>query len=69
MRGPILYFLLLVLKIPFDISPDISYKQGRFSKALPEKGLKFVLSRGDGIVAFNLSFVLLLAEVNPVLEK
>ena len=68
-RGPILYFLLLVLGIPFDLGPNASYKQGRFSKTLLEKGLEFVPRRGDGIVTFNLSFVLLPAEVNPVLEE
>ena len=68
-RGSILYFFLLVLEISLDLSPDASYKQGGFSETLLKKGLKFVLSRGDGIVAFNLSFVLLPAEVNPILEK
>ena len=68
-KSSILYFLLLVLRIPLDLGPDASHKQGRFSKTLPEKGLEFVPSRGDGIVTFNLSFVLLLAEVNPVSEE
>ena len=36
---------------------------------MPEKGLEFVPSRGDGIVAFYLSFVLLPAEVNPISEE
>ena len=69
MRGPILYFLLLVLRIPLDFGPDASYKRGGFFEALLEKDLEFVPSRGSGIVIFNLSFVLLPAEVNPVLEE
>ena len=69
MRGPILYFLLLVLGIPLDLGPDVSHERGGFSETLPEKGLEFVPSRGDGIVAFHLSFVLLPAEVNPISEE
>ena len=68
-KGPILYFFLLVLEIPLNLGLNVSHKQSRFSEILLEKSLEFVLSRGNGIVAFNLSFVLLLAEVNPVLEK
>ena len=64
-----MYFFLLVLKIPFDLGLDVSHKQGEFSKTLLKEGFKFVLSKGDGIIAFNLSFVLLPAEVNPVFEK
>ena len=69
MRGPILYFLLLVLGIPLDLGPDASHERGGFSETLPEKSLEFVLSRGDGIVAFHLSFVLLPAEVNLISEE
>ena len=68
-RVPILYFFLLVLGILLDFGPDASHKQGGFSKTLPEKGFQFVPSRRDGIVAFNLSFVLLPAEVNPISEQ
>lgn len=69
MKDSILYFFLLMLRIPFNFGPDTSHKQVRFSKILLEKGFKFVLSRNNGIVASNLSFVLLPAEVNPVSEK
>ena len=68
-RGPILYFFLLVLGIPLDFDPDASHKQGGFSKTLLEKSLEFVPNKKDSIVAFNLSFVLLPAEINPVLEE
>ena len=64
-----MYFLLLVLGIPLDLGPDVSHERGGFSETLPEKGLEFVPSRGDGIVAFHLSFVLLPAEVNPISEE
>ena len=66
---PILYFFLLMLGIPLDFGPDASHKQSRYSKIWPKEGLKFVPNRGDSIFAFNLSFVLLLAENNLVLEK
>ena len=68
-RGPILYFFLLVLGIPLDLGPDVSYKQGEFSETLLKEGLKFVLNIGDSIIVFNLRFVLLPAKVNPVLKK
>ena len=58
-----------MLEISLDLGPDASYKQGGFSEILLEKGFKFVSSSGDGIVAFNLSFVLLSAKVNPILEE
>lgn len=69
MRRPILNFLLLVLGIPLDLNPNAGHKSGGFSKAEPEKGLEFVPSRTDGIVAFNLSLVLLLAKVDLIPEK
>ena len=69
MRSPILYFFLQVLGIPLDLGPDISHKQGGFSETLLKEGLQFVPSREDGIVAFNLCFVLLPAEINPILEE
>lgn len=34
-----------------------------------EKGLKFVLNRRDGIIVFNLSFILLLAKVDLIIEQ
>ena len=69
MRGPILYFLLLMLEIPLDLGPNVSYKQGRFSKILLKEGLEFVLNKKNGIVTFNLRFILLPAEINPILEE
>ena len=68
-KGPILYFLLLMLGISLDFGLDTSYKRGRFSKTLLEKSFEFVPSRRDDIVTFNLSFMLPLAEVNPVSGK
>lgn len=69
MKSLILNFLLLVLRILLDFCPNANYKDGRFSKALLEKNLKFVPSRRVGNVALNLSLVLLLAEVDSILEK
>lgn len=62
-------FFLLVLKIPLDLSPDASHKGNRFSKILLEKNLEFVSNRGAGIITLNLSFILLLIEVELILDK
>ena len=64
-----MYFVLLVLGILLDLSPDVNHKQGGFSKTLPEEGLEFVSSKRDGIVAFNLRFLPLPAKVNLVSKK
>lgn len=60
---------MLMLRILFNFCLNIGYKQGRFSKFLLKKGVKFVLSKKNGIVVFNLSLILLLAEVNLILRK
>ena len=52
-----------------DFNSDASYKQDRFSKVLIKKNFKFALSRWDGIVIFNLSFILLLTKVDLILEE
>ena len=64
-----MYFLLLVLGIPLNLSPDIGYKRGGFSKILLEKGFKFVPSKKGGLVTLNLCFVLLPMEVDPIPEQ
>lgn len=69
MGNLILYFLLLVLEISFNLYPNISYEQVKFSETLPKKGVKFVPSREDSTIALNLSFVLLPAGVDPVAKK
>ena len=69
MGSPILYFFLLILAIPLDFCLDVGHKRGGFSKTLPEKGLKFIPSRRDGTIVFNLSLVLLPVEVDPVAEE
>lgn len=65
----VLYFLLLVLGIPLDISLNTGYKQRGFFETLPEKGFEFVPSRGSSTVAFNLSLVLLSAEIDSVTKE
>lgn len=69
MRSLVLIFFLLVLKIPFNLSPDTSYKCNRFFKTLLKKSLKFVPSRRDGIIEFKLNFILLLAKFDHILEE
>lgn len=61
-----MYFFLLVLRILLNLSPNIDQKQSRFSKTLC---FKFVLSKKDNTIAFNLSFVLLSAEVDLIQKK
>lgn len=58
-----------MLRILFDFYLDISYKWYKFSETLLEKGIQFVPSKGSGIIALNLGFILLLAEVDPILKK
>lgn len=53
----------------FNLGPDASHKQDEFSKALLEKGLKFVPSSGDGTIALNLDFLLLSLKVGLILEE
>lgn len=59
----------MVLKILLDFNTNISYKQCRFFKTYSKKGLEFILNIKNGIIVFNLSFVLLLIKVDPIIEK
>lgn len=58
-----------MLRIQLDFNLDISYKQCRFLKTLLKKDFEFVLSNRDSIIAFYLSFVLLLAKIDFILEE
>lgn len=69
MGNPILYFFLLMLGIPFDLFSDAGHKKSKFPKTLLEKGLEFVISKRSSIIAFDLSFLLLPAKIDPVAEK
>ena len=57
------------MQILLNFSPDTSYKWGRFFKTLIEKIFEFVLDSKDNTITFNLSFVLLLANINLISEK
>lgn len=57
------------MEIPLDFCSNASHKSGRFSNALPKKGLKFVLCRRNCIIAFNLGLMLFLAEVDFMAKK
>ena len=61
-----MYFFLLMLRIPLNPGSDIDYKRGRFSETRSEKSLEFILSKGGGPIALNLSLVLLPAKVDLV---
>lgn len=67
MRSTILYFLLLILEISLNLCLDVDHKQDRFTKTLSEEGFKFILNKKNNTIVFNLSFVLLIAEVNLIL--
>lgn len=59
----------MLFEIPLNLGLDISYKQGEFSITLPDKGLKFVPSKKNDTVVFNLDFMLIPAEIDFILEK
>lgn len=69
MESPILNFFLLVLRILLDLGSNADHKDGKFFKTFLQKSFEFVSSRRAGIIAFNLSFVLLQVEVNPIPNK
>lgn len=69
MKNPILYFLLLVLEIPFNLGLNIGYKQDKFFKTLSKKNLEFVLSKKGNFITLTLGYILLLVEINFILEK
>lgn len=54
------------MRISLDFSLDAGQKSSRFSRTLPKKGLEFVLSGRNGTIAFNLSFMLLQAEIDLI---
>lgn len=68
-ESPILYFFLLILEFSLNFFPNISYKRDRFSKTLSKKNPKFVSNKKNGTLAFNLSLVLLPAEVDLILQE
>lgn len=59
----------MVLEIPLHLDPDTGHKGGRFFKTLLEKSFEFVPCRRDSTDVFNLSLVLLLAEVDLIPKK
>ena len=69
MRGPVLYFFLLILRIPFNLTSDAIYKYGRFPKTFLEKSLKFLPCEGVSSVPLSPSLMLLPAEIDPLLEE
>lgn len=69
MKSLILNFFLGVLKILFGFNPVVGHKNGGFFEILLERSLKFVSSKRDGTVLFNLSLILLSAEVDFIPEK
>ena len=69
MKNPVLYFFLLVLQVSFNFTPDVVNKRSGFFETLLKEGLKIVLSKESNPVTLNLSFLLLLAEVDLILKE
>lgn len=58
-----------MLKIFFNLTPDVIYKRSRLTKVLSEKSFKFVQNNRDSTIVFNLNFILLLAKVDPITKR
>lgn len=69
MKNLVLYFFLLMLGVSFDFIPDTVYKSSEFSETLLDKGFKCFSCKGDGIIAFYLSLVLLPLEIDLFLKE
>lgn len=69
MKSLVLNFFLLVLEISLNLTLDTSHKHGRFFKTLLKKSFKFISSRRSNIVIFDLSFMLLLAAIDLIVEE
>ncbi len=67
MSSLILDFFLLVLRVPFNLAPDVVYEGGGFCKVFPQKDFKFVQGRGCGIVTFKPAFMFLPLEKDLLL--
>lgn len=66
---PILDLLKLILGVSSDFAPDIVHKNRWLSKTFIQEGLEFVSGRKECAVAFNLAFVLLLAEKYMIFQE
>lgn len=58
-----------MLGISLNLYSDNHHKRGGFSKTLPKKSLKFVLSREGSSVAFNINLILLPVKIDFVIEE
>lgn len=52
-----------------DFNLDANYKQVRFFKTLLKKDFKFVWSRKNNTIIYNISLVLLLTKIDLILKK
>lgn len=68
-RNLVLYFLLLILEVLFNLISDIIYKCRRFSKIFSKKNLKFVPNGRSGTFTLNPSLMLLPVKANLFLEE
>lgn len=58
-----------MLRILFNLSPDVAHKSDRCSKTLLKIDFEFVPNRRDNTIALNLGLILLLIEVDPIPKK
>ena len=60
---------MLILGVPFNLTPDAIHKRDKFSKTLLEKGLEFVLCEEVGSISLSSSFILLSPEIDFFSEE
>lgn len=69
MKSLVLYFFLLILKVPFNHIPDAIYKYDKFFKIFSEKNFKYIFNRINNSILFKLSLILLLAKTDFFSKK
>lgn len=61
-KNPVLYFFLLILRIYFNLIPDIIPKRIKFFKTLLKESFKFVLYELGNLILLRFGFMLLPVE-------
>ena len=69
MGSPIVYFLQLVLRVPFELFPDTINKWLGFSQVLLQKGLELCPGNGDQLLTLVATLVLRLVHTNVLAEE
>lgn len=58
-----------MLKILFNLNLDADYKNNEFFETLLKKNFEFIPSKRNSNIIFNLSLILLLAEIDLISEE